>query len=34
MTGSPKGHKKLVDIVKSQQVFASTAEREALLQLR
>lgn len=34
MIGSPKGRKKLVDIVKSQQVFASAAEREALLQLR
>jgi NAD(P)H-nitrite reductase large subunit len=34
MVGSPKGRKKLVDIVKNQQVFASTAEREALLQLK
>jgi len=34
MIGSPKGRKKLVDIVKNQQVFASAAEREALLGLR
>ncbi len=34
MIGSPKGRKKLVDIVKNQQVFQSTAEREALLTLK
>lgn len=34
MIGSPKGRKKLVEIVKSQQVFASAAEREALLSLK
>lgn len=34
MIGSPKGRKKLVDIVKNQQVFASAAEREALLTLK
>jgi NAD(P)H-nitrite reductase large subunit len=34
MIGSPKGRKKLVDIVKSQQVFADSSEREALLSLR
>jgi NAD(P)H-nitrite reductase large subunit len=33
MIGSPKGRKKLVDIVKSQQVLTA-AEREALLQLK
>lgn len=34
MIGSPKGRKKLVDIVKNQQVFASATEREALLGLK
>lgn len=34
MIGSPKGRKKLVDIVKNQQVFATAAEREALLRLK
>jgi len=34
MIGSPKGRKKLVDIVKSQQVFVAPSEREALLDLR
>lgn len=34
MIGSPKGRKKLVEIVKNQQVFASAAEREALLTLK
>jgi len=34
MIGSPKGRKKLVEIVKSQQVFAASSEREALLDLR
>ncbi len=34
MIGSPKGRKKLVEIVKSQQVFATPSEREALLDLR
>jgi NAD(P)H-nitrite reductase large subunit len=34
MVGSPKGRKKLVDLVKNQQVFATPAEREALLTLR
>jgi NAD(P)H-nitrite reductase large subunit len=34
MIGSPKGRKKLVEIVKNQQVIESAAEREALLQLR
>lgn len=34
MIGSPKGRKKLVDIVKSQQPFATTAERETLLTLK
>lgn len=34
MIGSPKGRKKLVDIVKNQQVFASATEREALLELK
>jgi len=34
MIGSPKGRKKLVDIVKNQQVFATAAEREALLELK
>jgi NAD(P)H-nitrite reductase large subunit len=34
MIGSPKGRKKLVDLVKNQQVFATTAEREAVLTLK
>ena len=34
MIGSPKGRKKLVDIVKSQQVFETAAGREALLVLK
>jgi NAD(P)H-nitrite reductase large subunit len=34
MIGSPKGRKKLVEIVKNQQVFANAAEREALLELK
>jgi NAD(P)H-nitrite reductase large subunit len=34
MIGSPKGRKKLVDIVKSQQVFETPAAREALLELK
>lgn len=34
MIGSPKGRKKLVEIVKNQQVFASAAEREELLTLK
>jgi NAD(P)H-nitrite reductase large subunit len=34
MIGSPKGRKKLVDIVKNQQVLASAEEREALLTLK
>ncbi len=34
MIGSPKGRKKLVEIVKNQQVFETIAEREALLQLK
>ena len=34
MIGSPKGRKKLVDIVKNQQVFETVAEREALLTLK
>jgi len=34
MIGSPKGRKKLVDIVKSQQVFETPAGREALLELK
>ena len=34
MIGSPKGRKKLVDIVKNQHVFATAAEREALLTLK
>jgi NAD(P)H-nitrite reductase large subunit len=34
MIGSPKGRKKLVEIVQNQQVFASAAEREALLILK
>ena len=34
MIGSPKGRKKLVEIVKNQQVLATAAEREALLELK
>lgn len=34
MIGSPKGRKKLVDIVKNQQVLETAAEREALLTLK
>jgi NAD(P)H-nitrite reductase large subunit len=34
MIGSPKGRKKLVDIVKNQQTFATAAERETLLTLK
>jgi NAD(P)H-nitrite reductase large subunit len=34
MIGSPKGRKKLVDLVKNQQVFETSAEREAVLTLR
>jgi NAD(P)H-nitrite reductase large subunit len=34
MIGSPKGRKKLVEIVKNQQVFETAAERQALLQLK
>jgi len=34
MIGSPKGRKKLVEIVKNQQVFETVAERETLLTLR
>jgi NAD(P)H-nitrite reductase large subunit len=34
MIGSPKGRKKLVEIVKNQQVFETVAEREALLTLK
>ncbi len=34
MIGSPKGRKKLVEIVKNQQVLATPAEREALLELK
>ncbi len=34
MIGSPKGRKKLVDLVKSQQVFETPAEREAILVLK
>jgi len=34
MIGSPKGRKKLVDLVKDQHVFATPAEREAVLTLR
>ena len=34
MIGSPKGRKKLVDIVKTQQVFENAAAREALLALK
>lgn len=34
MIGSPKGRKKLVEIVKNQQVLSTAAEREALLELK
>ncbi|GCE12292.1 NAD(P)/FAD-dependent oxidoreductase [Tengunoibacter tsumagoiensis] len=34
MIGSPKGRKKLVELVKNQDVFATAAEREALLTLK
>lgn len=34
MIGSPKGRKKLVDVVKSQQTLATPAEREALLTIK
>jgi NAD(P)H-nitrite reductase large subunit len=34
MIGSPKGRKKLVELVKDQRVFETPAEREALLSLR
>jgi len=34
MIGSPKGRKKLVDVVKNQQVIETSAEREALLELK
>ncbi|GLV59890.1 NADH oxidase [Dictyobacter sp. S3.2.2.5] len=34
MIGSPKGRKKLIDVVKNQQPFATAAEREALLTLK
>ena len=34
MIGSPKGRKKLVEIVKNQQALATAAEREALLELK
>lgn len=34
MIGSPKGRKKLVEIVKNQQVIETAAERKALLELR
>jgi NAD(P)H-nitrite reductase large subunit len=34
MIGSPKGRKKLVEVVKGQQVFATASEREALLRLK
>jgi NAD(P)H-nitrite reductase large subunit len=34
MIGSPKGRKKLVDIVKNQRVIETSTEREALLELR
>jgi len=34
MIGSPKGRKKLVEIVKSQQIFAAPSERAALLDMR
>jgi NAD(P)H-nitrite reductase large subunit len=34
MIGSPKGRKKLVELVKNQQVFETSAEREAILTLK
>lgn len=34
MIGSPKGRKKLVEIVKNQQAIEAAAEREALLLLK
>lgn len=34
MIGSPKGRKKLVELVKNQQVFETAAEREAVLELK
>jgi NAD(P)H-nitrite reductase large subunit len=34
MIGSPKGRKKLVEIVKNQQIIETAADREALLQLK
>jgi NAD(P)H-nitrite reductase large subunit len=34
MIGSPKGRKKLVDLIKNQQVLASPAERQAVLTLK
>ena len=34
MVGSPKGRKKLVEIVKNQQVFSTATERETLLVLK
>ncbi len=34
MVGSPKGRKKLVEVVKNQQTLATSAEREALLTLK
>lgn len=34
MVGSPKGRKKLIELVKNQTVFTSAAEREALLTLK
>jgi NAD(P)H-nitrite reductase large subunit len=34
MIGSPKGRKKLVDLVKNRQVFATSTEREAILTLK
>ncbi len=34
MVGSPKGRKKLIELVKNQQPFATQAEREAILRLK
>jgi hypothetical protein len=34
MVGSPKGRKKLVELVKNQQTFATASEREAILRLK
>jgi NAD(P)H-nitrite reductase large subunit len=34
MIGSPKGRKKLVELVKNQQEFTTSTEREALLKLK